>query len=422
MNDLAVGRLERLLQPGSVHAGGPEDAVAGVTPAFVVEPGSEEEVSAVLRFANEARLHVTARGGGTKIHWGGRPESIDILLSLRKLNRVLEHSWGDLTLVAEAGATLDSVNERIADSGQFLALDSPFSSEATLGGVVSANTAGPLRRRYGGVRDQLIGLTLARADGTVAKAGGKVVKNVAGYDLMKLLTGAFGTLGVITRTAFRLYPIPETSATLVAPVRPENLRTLVVELIGSSLVPAAVSLVLPVDEPVPGPFVAIRFATVQAAVRDQLLAAGQLLERLGFSHSTIQGEEEAVLWRKSSTDLWLHKDALLAKASLLPSELPVLLGLVEDYDGVLLADALDGVAYLALPGQPDRQAPAFEDLRAVLRPKGGSLVLLDASNAVRERLDVWGPVPAPALALMRRVKDAFDPNRVCSPGRFVGGI
>jgi glycolate oxidase FAD binding subunit len=424
LNDGTAARIEQLVGAAGLRAGTPDDAVNGVAPAFVVEPESEETVSAILRLANEEKLCVVPRGGGSKIQWGGRPERVDVLLSLRRLNRVLEHSAGDLTLVAEAGATLVAVNEVIAEAGQFLALDSPFADRATLGGIVSANTAGPLRRRYGGVRDQLIGVTLARADGTIAKAGGKVVKNVAGYDLMKLLTGAFGTLGVITRTAFRLYPVPEASSMLVVPIRPDHLRSLIVAMIGSSLVPAAVSLVDLGEGPAPVPeaFIAIRYATVEPAVRDQLHATTHLLDGLGLTHTTIMGEEEATLWRKIGADVWQNPDTLLAKASLLPVELPVLLGLVEDYDGALLADALDGVAYLALPGDAGRQAAAFTDIRTVLRPKGGSLVLLDAAPAAREQVDVWGVAASPALTLQHRVKDAFDPNRICSPGRFVGGM
>src|SRR5713101_1532415 len=189
-------------------------AVVGVQPSFVVEPGSEQELGKVLKVANAAGLAVIPRGGGTKLEWGNPPARADVILSTSRLNRVLEHAWADLTVSVEAGCTIAKLQETLAKHGQRLALDSLWPEGATVGGVLSTNDSGALRLRFGSLRDLVIGVTVALADGTLASSGGKVVKNVAGYDLPKLVTGALGTLGVITRAIFRLHPLPRERRTI----------------------------------------------------------------------------------------------------------------------------------------------------------------------------------------------------------------
>src|SRR6266478_6185493 len=197
-----------------VRTAGASDAVAGVQSRFVVEPGSEQELAKVLKLANAAGLGVTPRGGGTKLEWGNRPAQADVILSTARLHRVIEHAWADLTVSAEAGCTIAKLQETLAKHGQRLALDALWPERATVGGVLSTNDSGALRLRFGSLRDLVIGVTLALADGTVASSGGRVVKNVAGYDLPKLVTGALGTLGVITRAIFRLHPSPRERRTI----------------------------------------------------------------------------------------------------------------------------------------------------------------------------------------------------------------
>src|SRR6266478_2070764 len=190
------------------------DVVAGVQPRLVVEPGSEQELAKVLQLANAAGLAAIPRGGGTKLERGNRPARADVILSTARLHRVIEHAWADLTVSAEAGCTIAKLQETLAKHGQRLALDALWPERATVGGVLSTNDSGALRLRFGSLRDLVIGVTLALADGTVASSGGRVVKNVAGYDLPKLVTGALGTLGVITRAIFRLHPSPRERRTI----------------------------------------------------------------------------------------------------------------------------------------------------------------------------------------------------------------
>src|SRR6266481_5993717 len=189
------------------------DAVAGLQPKLVVEPGTASELAEILRLSNGAGLAVIPRGGGTKLEWGNSPERADLILSTARLTEIIEHAWADLTVTVEAGCTIQKLQETLAQHGQRLALDPLWPEKATVGGVLSTNDSGALRLRFGALRDLIIGVTIALPDGTLASSGGKVVKNVAGYDLPKLVTGAYGTLGVITRAVFRLHPLPRTAKT-----------------------------------------------------------------------------------------------------------------------------------------------------------------------------------------------------------------
>src|SRR5258708_31197677 len=195
----------------NVRAATPADAVCGVQPKLVIEPGTETEIAEILRLSNEAGLAVIPRGGGTKLGWGNSPARADLILSTARLTEIIEHAWADLTVTVEAGCTLQRLQETLAEHGQRLALDPLWPEKATIGGMLSANDSGALRLRFGALRDLIIGATIALPDGTLASSGGKVVKNVAGYDLPKLVTGALGTLGVITRAVFRLHPLPRTT-------------------------------------------------------------------------------------------------------------------------------------------------------------------------------------------------------------------
>src|SRR5215469_3092197 len=196
-----------------IRSAGSADRVAGIQPQMVLEPDNETELAAALRCADAAGVSVVPRGGGTKLGWGNRPVRADLILSTARLNRVIEHAWADLTVSVEAGCTIQNLQNALAQHGQHIAIDPLWPDRATIGGILSTNDSGTLRIRYGALRDLIIGVTIALPDGTLASSGGKVVKNVAGYDLQKLITGALGTLGVITRAVFRLHPLPHSTRT-----------------------------------------------------------------------------------------------------------------------------------------------------------------------------------------------------------------
>src|SRR6202795_3917454 len=206
-----------ILAPDSIRAPTAGDAVCGVQPRLVLQPANEKQLAAVLRPAKDASLAVIPRGGGTKLPWGNPPARADVILSTARLDKIIEHPWADLTVSVEAGCTIQKLQSALAQHGQRLALDPLWPAQATIGGVLATNDSGSPRLRFGALRDLIIGVTLALPDGTLASSGGKVVKNVAGYDLPKLVTGSLGTLGVITRAVFRLHSLPRNMRSFSVP-------------------------------------------------------------------------------------------------------------------------------------------------------------------------------------------------------------
>jgi glycolate oxidase FAD binding subunit len=385
--------------------GGPDDAVGGVVPREVVRPTSVEEVAEVLRAAQADGLSVVPVGGGTKTSWAAPPTSCDLLLDTTGLDRVVEHVAGDLVVVAEAGVRLADLQSSLGEHGQLLGLDPPEPG-ATLGGVVSANASGPRRLAYGTVRDLLIGTTVVLADGTVAKAGGKVVKNVAGYDLGKLYTGAHGTLGVVVSTTWRLHPLPPARRVVVVDL-PDVAQAgpLAIALNRSVLTPSAVELVGAAGGP--GHLVVV-FESIAESVTAQADAARELL---GGGDASDDVPDGLGVRPGGPSDVVL-------RIAHVPTGLPTALAALPAGTRVV-SSAATGVSYAALAA--DQAGSALPRLREALRPVDGTAVVLQAPDDVREALDHWGPV-GDSLELMRRVKERFDPERRMSPGRFVGGI
>ncbi len=418
------------LAGGSVRAARPKDAVAGVQPWVVVEPGSEEQVAAVLAYANDAGLKVIPRGGGMQLAFGFPPAGADIVLSLARLNDVLDYVPQDQTVSVQAGVRLADVQVALATAGQWLALDPLLALEATVGGVVATNASGARRLRYGGVRDQIIGVRVATADGALAKGGGKVVKNVAGYDLPKLFTGSLGTLGVIVSATFRVYPLATASRTVtLRAADPASLGELALRTVASTLTPTIVDLLSPtaLNEECT---LAVRFESgVEEAAAEQADELRRLAGTLGERVAILEGAAEAEFWR--AVDAGLASSAagqpsVLLKTSLVLTEVaPWLVGLRAEANrrGLTMrsrAHAGHGIIYSRLSGDEGELLVAIAALRAAAVDGRGSLVVQAAPSELLRRADVWGP--SPALGVMRRVKERFDPNATLNPGRFVGGI
>ncbi|GIE50645.1 glycolate oxidase [Amorphoplanes nipponensis] len=372
---------------------GAQDTVAGVPARFVAAPASTEEAAAVLAAAARDDLAVVVRGGGTKLDWGVPPRRLDLIVDTRRLTGVVEHAAGDLITVVRAGTPLAALDL----PGQQLALDSPLPG-ATVGGTVAVNTSGPRRMLYGTARDLLIGVTVVRPDGRVAHSGGKVVKNVAGYDLGKLFTGAYGTLGLVTECAFRLHPVPPVAAIVRRTAPADRIGALLAAVRAEQAVPSAVELDAPAEGEVT---LAVLVEGTAAGVRDR---AARLEKVLGGPAT----DEFPPWWGRYP---W---DSVGMKLTVPLSRVPDLLGL----GAAVRGSAGTGVLYADVPVA---SAPAVvERLRAAAVRAGGHAVVLTAPPAVREVVDMWGPVAG--LALMRRVKDRFDPEHRFAPGRFVGGI
>jgi glycolate oxidase FAD binding subunit len=403
-----------------VRTAAESDAVAGAQPSLVVEPGSEQELAKVLKLANSAGLAVIPRGGGTKLEWGNRPERADVILSMSRLNRVIEHAWADLTVSAEAGCTIAKLQETLAKHGQRLALDALWPERATVGGVLSTNDSGALRLRFGSLRDLVIGATVALADGTVASSGGKVVKNVAGYDLPKLVTGAFGTLGVITRAIFRLHPLPRETRTIscvTADVR--EAQRLVLAIQNSKLAHSALQICC---EPGAKPRVDVLFEGTQAGLAVQV---EQVKSMMGSATITDTGKD---VWSARqeicSAEKKGNAEFAVAKFATLPARMADTFETIATLSvGKLrwnIVAQATGVGWARFEGEASAIDCALREFRANLERGGGSLVIAHRPGGITT-LDAWGNA-GDALPLMSAVKQQFDSLGTLNPGRFVGGI
>src|SRR5580704_16616836 len=290
---------------------GPDDTVAGVQPRMVFEPQNEAELAAALRVANAASLGVIPRGGGSKVAWGNPPVRADLILSTARLDKIIEHAWADLTVSVEAGCTFATLQNALAQHGQRIAVDPLWPKHATVGGILSTNDSGTLRIRYGGLRDLIIGVTIALPDGTLASSGGKVVKNVAGYDLPKLVTGALGTLGVITRAVFRLHPLPHNVRSFTFVTRgAADANRLVLAVQDSKLAHSGLQVRFNSGAP---PEVDIRFDGTDAG----LVAQTDTLRKLAAPATEAQSNED--VWH-ARQELWRQAEpAAIAKFSVLPA-------------------------------------------------------------------------------------------------------
>jgi glycolate oxidase FAD binding subunit len=409
LDDLAA------LVGGQAREAGPDDQVGGVPARVVVAPASTDEAAAVLRACDEHDLAVVFRGQGTALHWGAPPSRLDVLLDTARLDQVVEHVAGDLVAVVQAGLRLDDLNAAVGEHGQQLALDQPRPG-ASVGGTLATARSGARRVQYGAPRDLVLGVTLVRADGVVAHAGGKVVKNVAGYDLAKLVTGAYGTLGLVTEAVFRLHPLPARSRWLSVPCTdPADAARRAQTVTGSQLMATAVEVRR--DPGDTGVELLVLLEGTDHGVDDRTPLTLRLLG---------QGAAEVDRDAAQIGGLPGGDDDLLVKLAVPLAGLADLLTAVvaaESAYGVpltLRGSAGVGVLHASAPAGTDVEAAAavLAELRAACR--GGSAVLLQAPPPVRARVDAWGPVPG--LELMRRVKDQYDPRGRLAPGRFVGGI
>jgi glycolate oxidase FAD binding subunit len=397
----------------------PEDAICGAFPQFVVEPENEQQVAAILSWANAAGIRVIPRGGGTKMDWGNPPKSAELILSTARLNQIVEHVWADLTVTVEAGCTLQSLQSTLAKHGQRLAFDGLWPERATVGGVLSTNDSGVLRLRFGALRDLIIGVTLALPDGTLASSGGKVVKNVAGYDLPKLATGAFGTLGIITRAVFRLHPLcPSCSTLTFSTSNWDEMQTKLHAIQDSKLAHSSLQIRAASGEPAN---VDIMFEATEAGLAAQ---AEHLQRLLGGSLVAKPATPEVWQVRNRLFDS-SEKNSVIAKCSVVPSDIAKALHWLDrshnsthaSWHAVIQAT---GIGMFRLDGDASSLANELEALRSQFERASGSLVFLRRQESLRS-LDAWGS-PGDALPLMRAVKHRLDPQNTLNPGRFVGGI
>jgi glycolate oxidase FAD binding subunit len=388
-------------------------AVDGLTPAAVVFPESPEQVAEIVRLAGEHKWALIPRGGGTHMALGNIPRAADVAVCTAAMNRVLEYEPADLVVTVQAGIRLAELQHTLAEHGQFLALDPPLPEQATIGGIIAANSSGPVRLRYGTCRDMLLGIKVVNADGNITKGGGKVVKNVTGYDMGKLYTGSLGTLGIIVEASFKVAALPPVESTVLA--RFDSLDAAytsaraiyqgALPVLACELLSPAAARSLDLES---GWTIAVWLGGGPAAVERQ---ERDVIATCGAATSTRVLNEPRGFWR-ALEDFGRGHFETIAKISVLPFHAGELLARLPDGDSIV-SHVLSGVTYL-FGGQPEATA-------AVVRELGGYLVVEACPPELKRRLDVWGP-PGPDFRLMERIKREFDPDGILNPGRYVGGL
>ncbi|CAN5501071.1 FAD-binding oxidoreductase [soil metagenome] len=379
---------------------------------ITVSPKSTDEVAALMRYANEQKLTIEILGAGTK-RGVGNAVAADVLLDMTKLAGVVAHSWQDLTATVAAGTPWATMQRALAQHHQHVALDPLWPEIATVGGIIATNDSGALRLKYGSLRDLIIGMTIVLADGTVAKSGGKVVKNVAGYDLHKLMTGAFGTLGVITEVNFRLHPLPaETRAWTVTSAAAEPLGDLMLAVLDSQLSTQAMQLRADAD----GYALDVQLATLPEVLTLQGERLVEFARRAAPKTSGAFGALQILDSKLFAAREELFAEAgVVIKATMLPSAVAALSSEVVRLGGTAVTQAT-GIMFARF--SEDKAATAISALRASIRVAGdGSLTVLRSAQGA---ISTWGDLIADPLT--REIKRQFDPNSILNPGRFLGGI
>ena len=411
--------------------------VDGKQPQLVVFPSTVEQVQELMRWAHKTQARIIPMGNGSKLGIGNPPQRVDVVVSTLKLNQVIEYVPANLTITVQPGIRLTQLRDVLADSGQLFPLDPPYQDLGTVGGTVVANASGPMRLKYGTARDVLIGIRAVQPDGTLIKGGGKVVKNVAGYDLNKLYVGSYGTLGIVVELTLKLQPLPAAFQLLLA--RFDSMAKAIEaghEIVSSQLVPTIVTgaTSLP-SASIEQPCLAIGADGHPETVSWQMERFAASCEASGATQvEYCDSAPRDALYRILTTfpeARWVEP-RLVCKASV-PSDR--LLGALEQVKELAQASNLhidtmvhigNGIIYIiiGIPQEEPEMASGVsitKQLREGIRALGGFLVLESAPPPIKRQVDTWGTV-GNSFPLMRKTKDTLDPNMLLNPGRFVGGI
>ncbi len=388
-----------------------------------VSPSTIEELSEIVSCAHCNQWRILPCGHASKLHWGGTVDSITLVVSTEKLDRLIEHAQGDLTVTAEAGISFAELQATVGRAGQFCAIDPIFRDRATLGGVIATADTGSLRHRYNSIRDMLLGVTFVRYDGEIVKAGGRVVKNVAGYDLMKLLTGSYGTLGILAQATLRVYPIPPVSRSIILSGDPTALEQATQTLLSSALTPVSVDLLSNSITEALGftsdLSLVVRFQSIAESVDQQIERLAEVGKTLGL---TTFDPADSDLWQRFTDQInsSAQSDSIVCKIGVKPSEAVSVLTQISALlpTAEILIHAGSGIGRLSVKNVRSTQ---LLQARSLCEASGGYLSVLQASIEFKQQLEVWG-YSGNALDLMKRIKAQFDPQTLFSPHRFVGGI
>jgi glycolate oxidase FAD binding subunit len=405
-------------------------AVAGAiavdtVPECIAYPQTPEELAEVVACAHQHQWRLLPCGHGSKLDWGRLVSGADLIISTEKLNQLIEHAEGDLTVTLQAGVAFADLQNALLKTRQFLAIDPAYPDQATLGGIVATRDTGALRQRFGGIRDMLIGISFVRHDGQVAKAGGRVVKNVAGYDLMKLMAGSFGTLGIISQLTFRTYPLQEVSQTVVLTGSSEAIQAIAAEVLLSPLTPVAMDILSPqllvhTDDQFG---LALQFQSIAAGVAEQVERLKAIAQTQSLDIQVLTDEADTQFWQGINQRLFADKtpEVAIAKLGILPARG---VGLLKSLQTLLGPDnwqarihAGSGIGTLRLNLQ-NISIAQLQEVRSRCQAAGGYLNLLAAPAEWKHQFDPWG-IDDSAQLLMQRLRENFDPQQRLNPGRML---
>ncbi len=413
--------------------------IDGINPQAVVLPRSTHEIQEVLDYATDSGLSVIPAGSGTKLGVGNPPEQVDLVLSTSRLDQVLEYEPADLTVTVEAGIRLATLQAKLAEHGQYFPLDPPYADRCTIGGITATNASGPSRLRFGSARDLVLGMRVVQSSGTVVKSGGKVVKNVAGYDLNKLYLGSFGTLGVITEVSLRLQPLPESERTILLTFANIGEAVNVAsEISGSQLLPTFLNLFgngAPLTNS-PEPCLLIGLDGHPETVEWQIDSAKTIAQQNGaIGVEVYEGQRQQELCAAvcALPEGGAATPIVICRASLRMTDVGDFLNTVLEINDssswrVRVTGLMgNGVVYVIFSDFADGEVPvqhvadAVANLRDAAANVGGNLIVESAPTALKRQIDVWGSVGR-SFELMKAIKTKLDPIGLLNVGRFVGGI
>ncbi|MDJ0580335.1 FAD-binding oxidoreductase [Crocosphaera sp.] len=394
-------------------------------PKYLLTPSDIKSLSHTVRIASKNKWSILPCGNGTKLSWGGVVSDTNLIISTQKLNQVIDHAVSDLTITVEAGIKLGDLQAILGHHNQFLPIDPAYPQDATIGGILATADTGSWRQRYGGIRDLVLGLSFVRWDGEIAKAGGKVVKNVAGYDLMKLFTGSYGTLGIISTVTFRLYPIPEASGTLVMSGEAENISKMAQTFLQSGLQPTAAEMLSPsvVKSLELGEKMGlmVRFQSIPESINEQSQQVQAIAEKLNIKTLFCQDEIEENLWQRLQEIIRVNNtnSTITGKIGIIPNRAVNWLMQLNDLTpekAWAMINLSSGIGEFRLDIEPS--LGILKQLRSLAQENRGFLTILEANKAIKKQFEPWG-YPGNALPLMKQIKTQFDPHNLFSPSRFV---
>ena len=394
-------------------------SIGRLTPKLIVRPGSREEVAECLKVCSDAGAAVVPAGRMTWLDCGNPLRQADVVLGLSRLNRIIEYSPPDLTACVEAGLTLGDFTVETMKHRQWLPVDPPGFTSASLGAIAACNSSGALRLGFGTPRDYVIGLKLAHANGTESKSGGRVVKNVAGYDMNKLYVGSYGTLAVITEVIVKLRPLADCSSTMLITSKYRGpLFHLAKRILSSELLPASVVLCRRLSA-LPADALLIRFIDSEASVRSQIESVKAAVDDTCTVDLLNEVDAEAAWAEVADFDERAIRLRISVPLSSVPAEFEK--AFVAHIECVATADIGTGIIRMSFDADERLVADQIKRLRKSVVSSGGTLFIEKAPYEAKAEADAWGDAGA-TLSLMRTLKEAFDPQSLLNPGRFVAGI